>query len=198
VAAVKIDADLIIVRTQQALRDMEAYLLSGDRGQPVVGLTCLPEINEPVLAPERVRAIVGAGPQIYYVPGDHLLRCLHGVLGRRLALPAGGVRVWWPGLTARSDPGEHPFVLALDSEPQGDLLAEFACQFELSRPFVRSEIKVIEDARRLAEHELSQALEQNRSMRVERDQALTRAQEAERALEAATHRLRDLGCEERP
>ncbi len=193
-----IGADPIIVRTQQALRDMEAYLLSGDRGQPVVGLTRLPEINEPVLAPERVRAIMGAGPQIYYVPGEYLLRRLEGVLGRRLALPAGGVRVWWPGLTSRSDPGGHPFVLALDSESQTDLLAEFACQFELSRPLVRSEIKVIEDARRLAEHELSQALEQNRSMKGERDQALTRAQEAERALEAATRRLRETRYAERP
>ena len=177
---------VLVVRSQQALREMEAYLLSGDRSQPVVGLSRLAELNEPVLAPEGVRALAGAGPRIYYLPGTYLLRRLEGVLGRRLALPAAGVRTWWPGLTTRSDPGAHPFVLALDSESQTDMLTEFARQFHLSRPLVREEITLIEGARALAEYELSQAREQNRSMQLERDRALTRAQQAERALAAAS------------
>ncbi len=120
---------------------MEADLRCNARAQPVVGLTRLVEVDEPVLAPRRVRAIVGAGPRIYYVPGEPLLRRLQGMLGRRLALPAGSVRVWWPGLTAPSDPTAHPLVLALDCESQSDMLAEFARLFDLSRPVVRREIQ---------------------------------------------------------
>jgi hypothetical protein len=156
-----IDAALVIVRSYEALRGMEAVLRSADRGQPVVGLACLEEINEPVLDPQRVREIVGVRPQIYYVPGEYLLRRLHEMLGGRLALPAGGVRVWWPGLSTHSDPAEHPLVLALDSESQAHMLEEFARQFELS------------------------------------DQALTRAQQAERARRAATQCPRELDGEHR-
>jgi hypothetical protein len=179
------DGEVIVVRSQQALREMEAYLLSGDRSQPVVGLTRLAELNEPVLAPGGVRAVVGAGPRIYYLPGEYLLRRLEGVLGRGLALPAAGVRVWWPGLCTRSAPGDHPYVLALDSESQSDMLAEFARELDLSRPLVREEITVIEAARVLAEYELSQAREQNRLMQVRLERVLTRAQRAERALQSA-------------
>jgi hypothetical protein len=170
---------------------MEADLRSGERREPVVGLSCLEgleEINEPVLAPRRVRAIVGAGPRIYYVSGQYLLRRLQGMLGRRLALPAGSARVWWPALTAYSDPGEHPLVLALDSESQAEMLAEFDRQFNLSRPPVRGEIGLVEDTRRLAEYEHSQAREESRAMEGERDRALACAWQAERELEAARSR----------
>jgi hypothetical protein len=161
----------------------------------VVGLSCLEELNAPVLDPQRVREVVGVIPRIYYVPGEYLLRRLQGMLGQRLALPAASARVWWPGVTPRSNPAEHPLVLALDSESQTDMLAEFARQFDLSRPYVRAEISLIEDARGLAEHELSQAREQNRSVAIERDQALTRIEQAERALQAATQRLAELDRE---
>jgi len=167
---------------------MGADLRSNDRAQPVIGLTRLAEINEPVLPPRRVRAIVGAGPRIYYVPGEYLRRRLQGMLGKRFALPPGGARVWWPSLSTCSDPAGHPFVLALDSESQADMLAEFARQFDLSRPLVRREIEVIEDVRRLAEDELSKAREQNRSMEIALSVALTRARQAERALETARPR----------
>jgi hypothetical protein len=174
----------VIVRSHQDLREMKADLHSGERRCPAVGLTCLLEIEEPVLAPRRVRALVGSGPRIYYLPGVHLLGRLQGMLGQRLALPAGGARVWWPGLAVGSDPREHPLVLALDGESRAGTLVEFARQLDLRRPVVRAEIELIEDARRLAEHELSQALEENR--------ALTRAQQAERAHKTA--RPHDGGC----
>jgi hypothetical protein len=191
-----LDAGVLVVRSQRALRGMEADLRSGERSEPVVGLSCLEEINEPVLAPRRVRAIVGVGPRIYYVPGQDLLRRLQGMLGRRIALPSGGARVWWPAVRACSDRGEHPLVLALDSESQAEMLAEFDRQFNLSRPTVRGEIRLIEGTRRLAEYELSQAREENRAIEGERDRALARAWEAERALEAA--RSRESARGERP
>ena len=141
-----------------------------------------------------VRAVVGAGPRIYYVTAENLLGRLQGSLGQRLALVAGGVRVWWPGLECRCDPGGHPLVLALDGESRSEMLSEFARQFDLS---LRGEMAVIEDARRLAERELSQALAQNTCMELERDRALTRAQQAERALQATEQQLGETACEGR-
>jgi hypothetical protein len=178
-----IDADLIVACGYKGVRDLRRYLLSADRVQAVVGLARSLEADEPVLDVEGVRALVGAGPRIYYLPDAHALRRLQGSLGQRLALTAGGVRVWWPGLVLRGDPGEHPLVLALDGEPQADVLAEFERQFNLSRPTVRGEIRLIEDARRLAEYECTRAL--------------ARARQAERALLEAA-RSRESGRGEEP
>lgn len=188
--------EVIVVRSERALREMEAHLFSGERVYPVVGIARLEDVSLPVLAPEQVRAVVGAGPRIYYLPGGFLQR-LQGVLGRALALPAGGVRVWWPLLTRGSDPEAHPFVLALDSESQAHVLAELARRFDLSRPCVRRELTLIESICALAEHELSQARRQSRCLEVERDEALTRALEAENELRALTRRRREVDRGER-
>jgi hypothetical protein len=198
------DVDPVVVASKPALRSMQAYLLSCDRQQPAIALTRSVDSDEPVLAPEQVRAIVGPGPRIYYVSAEYLLRRLQGMLGRKLALPAGGARIWWPDLSTRSDPSEHPFVLALAGEPQSSMLVEFARQFDLSRPLVRREIKLIEDTRRLAEYQLAQAVEQNRTTeqrlrdtQLERHREATRADAAEMRLQGAVRELGALGCEER-
>jgi hypothetical protein len=175
----------IVVRGDRGLRSMEAYLLAGERYKPVVALARSPDTDAPVLAYPQVRAVVGADTRVYLIPEEHLLRRLREVLGRRLALPAGAARIWWPGLRGDSDPGEHPLVLSLADEPERPMLAEFARQFHLSHPLVRREIELIEDLRALAEHELAQAREQNRSMKIERHEALTRAAAAEQALAIA-------------
>jgi hypothetical protein len=184
---------LIAVRGRADLRSLGAHLLAGEREHPVVGIARSLEVDEPVLASDDVRVIVGAGPRIYYLPGEEMLLGLHGVLGSALALPAGGVRVWWPGLSVDSDPGDHPSVLALDGEPAASVLAQFAREFDLSRPRVRQEIRMIEDLRRLAERELALAREENRNMKIERHDALTRAQTAEASLRDAMRRLEEMG-----
>ncbi|HSZ05217.1 MAG TPA: hypothetical protein VK778_08445 [Solirubrobacteraceae bacterium] len=184
---------VIAVRGRPGLRSLGAYLLSGEREHPAVAIARSLDADEPVLAPGDVRAIVGADPQIYYLPGEEMLVGLRGVLGGALALPAGGVRVWWPGLSVDSDPGGHPSVLALDGEPQASVLAQFAREFDLSRPRVRQEIRVIEDLRRLAERELSLAREENRNMKIERHDALMRAQAAEASLRDAMRQLEEMG-----
>ncbi len=183
------ELDAIVVRDQPGVRGMQAHLLSGEREHPAVALTRSLETGEPVLAPGDVRSLVGAGPRIYYIPAEQLLDRLEQVLGRALALPPGAVRVWWPGLGAGSDPCEHPLLLELDGEPEPVLLAELAREFELSRPLVRREIKLIEQTRRLAEDELAKAREHNRNMKIERHEALARAQAAEASVQAATRQL---------
>ncbi len=197
------ELDLIVLRSKQGLRALKAYLLSPDRTHAVVALTRSLDTDGPALAPTDVRASAGPGIKIYYIPGEFLLRRLGGVLGGKLALPRGAVRVWWPGLSVRSDPADHPLVLALEGEDGRELLGEFARQFDLSRPHVRREIKLIEDARALSENELAQARERIRSTekrlrdtQVERRGAATRAQSARDRLGAAMGELSESSCEE--
>jgi hypothetical protein len=187
------DVELSVVRGTPAVGSLVAYLRSGEREHPVVAIARSLETGGPVLDPADVRVIVGVGPRIYYLPDVETLEALERMLGRVLALPVGGVRVWWPGLSPHSRAGEHPVVLALDGEPHARLLAEFAREFDLSRPRVRGEIGLIEDLRRLAERELSLAREQNRNMKIERHDALTRAEEAEARLREVMRQLEEKG-----
>jgi hypothetical protein len=186
------DIELIVVRGTPAVGSLVEYLQSGEREHPVVAIAQSLEADRPVLDPADVRVIVGVGPRIYYLPDEEALEALERMLGRVLALPAGGVRVWWPRLLVDS-PGEHPALLALDGEPQARVLAEFARGFDLSRPRVRGEIRLIEDLRRLAERELSLAREENRNMKLERHDALTRAEEAEARRRDARRQLQEKG-----
>jgi hypothetical protein len=154
---------------------MLSLLLSGRRKRPMIGLARSLSTGELVLSPRDVRGVVGPGPRIYYFPGEELLCGLREVLGRGLALPAGAARVWWPGLSAGSDPSEHPLIVELDGEPVRDLLGEFARRFDLSRPRVRLAMRVSEDVCRLTEAQLARAVEDSRGMKIERDKAVKRA-----------------------
>lgn len=187
----------LVVRGELGLRSLQTSLLSGRRKRPMIGLTRSLNTDEPVLVPSDVRGVVGVGPPIYYILEEYL-RGVREALGPGLALPAGAARIWWPGLSRGSDPGEHPLVLELNGEPERNMLVEFARQFDLSRPRVREEIRLIEDLQRLAEAQLAQAVEQNHGMKIERHEALTRAEKAEARLKIATERLRELGHRDDP
>lgn len=153
----------ILVRTAQDLQSFEAHLLGG-RDRPAVALTPSVDPSVPVLAPEDVRAVVGPRCGIYVIDGEHLLRRLESILGTSLAVPLGAARIWWPGLTTRSDPADHPLVQPVEGESPGEVIAELARQFDLSRPRVREQIKLIDDARAQLELELDRAREQNRQL----------------------------------
>jgi hypothetical protein len=180
------EAEPVVVRGNTGVGSLASYLLSGERELPAVGIARSLEEDEPVLSTADVRAIVGAGPRIYYLPDEEMLEVLEGLLGRVIALPAGGVRVWWPALSVQSVARDHPFVLAHDCESPASVLEEFAKEFDLSRPRVRREIRVIERLHRLAERELTEAQEENRALRVERYEAIRRAEAAEARLRDAT------------
>jgi hypothetical protein len=189
-----VGAGPITVSDDQELQAMGSHLLSGDRDQAAIALTS-GSTGSLVLAPDKVRAIVGSA-RIYLVSASDVLLHLEALVGPSLALPAGAARIWWPELTVESNPLEHPVVLQLEDEPEADMLVEFARCFELTRPVVRREIKVIEDARGLLELELKQAHEQQqrtderlRDTQVESHEQTVRAELAEAALESATAAL---------
>jgi hypothetical protein len=190
------DPDCVLVVDGRELRRMCADVLDA-RAQPVVALT-LDADGVPVLTFADVRAVVGAGVRIYLIAGeDELLHELRATLGPALALDRGAARVWWPGAGPRCDPADHPLVLALEDEPSAVTLEELALQFDLSRPRVREQVRLIEDTRAFLEHELAGAREQShkiherlRDMQIECHSLRTRAQEAQARLEAA-ERSRD-------
>ncbi len=180
-------ADLGVVRSEAEIEQLEE-LLYGARNTPVVVLTQSEETLQPVLPPQEVRAIVGPGAALFYVPGERLLRRLAEVLGRPLAVYRGAARVFWPELSSDSDPGDHPLIMIIDGELEREALREFARQFDLSRPNVRREVRMIEDARSflqevvdVASDELRVAGERLRDAHIERHEAVVRAERAEGA-----------------
>lgn len=175
---------MIVVRTGQQLRRLEADLV-GARRYPVVLLALAVDVDEPVFPPRQLRKATGPRVRIYLLHGQHPLQRPAVVANRYLAVPRGSARICWPQFSAHSDPDDHPLVHRLQGESDRDALEEFARQFDLSRPCVRREIKLIEDIRSTSEHELTEtktrvrALEkQLRHAHSERDQAIRRAERA--------------------
>jgi hypothetical protein len=192
-----------LVADEQELLDLQAHLLHANRTQAVVALALDEETEDIALWYQELRPIVGAVAQIYFILEESLLGRLREGLGHRLALSPGSARIWWPELSTRSDPGDHPLVLALEGESRTEVLAELARQFDLSRPHVRRELKLIEDARALAEHRLAETSEQEqrtaerlRDAHRERHREATRAQAAEARLDEALRQLAACGLEE--
>lgn len=195
------EAGLLVVRSQPEVRGLEDVLLGG-RDAPVVVLTQSMETLEPVLPPKKVRAIVGEEAGILYMPGDYLLRRLRATLGHALAVSRGAARIFWPDLTVESDGSDHPLIPVLEGESEEDALAEFARQFDLSRPKVRREIRLIEDLRSALQDERDAAAkdvrgiaERLRDANIERHAATVRAERHEHGLNAVGRLMAD-DCEE--
>jgi hypothetical protein len=193
--------DLIVVDSDIELQRLSTHLLSAERTRAVVALTRYEDSDEPLLSHDQVRSVVGERIAVYFIRDEQLLPGLQAALTRKLALMPGAARIWWPELSQRSDPYDHPLVLSLEGEPRGELLAELARQFDLSRPHVRRELKLSEDARALAEHQLAQALERDRrnaerlrDAHRERHREAVRADTTEARLSAALRQLAELGC----
>jgi hypothetical protein len=136
----------VLVSDERGLSRLERVLLGG-QGSASVVLTRSRYGSGPVLPLQDIRAVLGVEPRIYFVSEDRLLSRLRVRLGSALAVNRGAVRIFWPGLALRSDSLAHPLVPVLDDEPLERSLAELARRFDLSRPTVRSEIRLIEDAR---------------------------------------------------
>jgi hypothetical protein len=185
------DPDYVVVRTQG---DLERLCddISGEREDPIVGLTFAPGSREPVLRVSDVRDVVGSGVRIYLITSEDLLRGLAELVGSRLRVWEGAVRTWWPGASVRDEPGNHPVVVGLEDEDYQVTLEEFATEFDLSRPRVRGRVRLIEDSRAFLERELRLAQEQSRKIherlrdsQIESHRLRTRAEVAEASLEDA-------------
>jgi hypothetical protein len=212
VAAAAGGADWTIVRTQAGLRSLVENLLSGDRQLPLVLLSSAYGCSEPVLAPGRVRAVTGRPAEIYYVTTDYLLRRFNASLRRRLGestghglrLDGGAVRIFWPGVSERASPEDHPLVPELVDEREWNLLAEFQRRFDLSRPTVRPEIRLLNETLTVTERELKLARnrvasldEQLRDAQITTHECQCRTTTVESRLRDVDHELSEMDTEER-
>lgn len=170
-----------LVSTRSDLSDLQTSLLA-ERHGPIVVLT-EQSAEKPVLPIREVRLIAGNDAEIFLL-ADHLTSQLRQQLGSNFAVSRGMARIFWPGLSRTSDPFDHPLVAVLDVETPEAALAEFARQFDLSRPHIRAEIKLIEGLRSAAE---SQVTKQKADLGI-KDREL---QDVRGNLDAAQRRLKD-------
>lgn len=188
-----VDPDCVTVETAGDLRRFCSDILWA-RERPLVGFA--PDLDDDEDGRELtfgdIREAVGPGVCIYRISCDDLLHDLREMLGPELAIERGMVRIWWPADGERLDAGDHPAVTVLDGEPRAALIEELASQFDLSRPRVRAQIRLIENARTFLECELTRAVEQNRGAherlrdaQIESHELRTRAEAAERSLASA-------------
>lgn len=185
-----------IVVGESELHEMVADICSSSRTYAVVGIASSLDDAEPAIAASDIRGVVGPDARIYFLRTDELLHGLKTEIGAKLALSRGAARIWWPAVTPRSDPGDHPLVLPLESESPEHTLAEFARQFRLSRPDVRREFQQTDEVRALAEHRLEEAENKDdttaqrlREAHTERHREATRADTAEAEREHTKRQL---------
>jgi hypothetical protein len=157
------DPDYMLVRSTTDVHRLSADIL-GERERPIVCLTRGEDGSEPVLSARDVRVLVGPGARIYLIADEHLLDELNDRIGPRLMLERASARIWWPGASVRCDPLDHPLVVALEGERPQDTLLELSHQLDLSRPYVRAQIALLEDARAFLEHELNRMRQRNREI----------------------------------
>jgi hypothetical protein len=192
------DPDYFVVRDTDDVLRLNRDIL-GEREEPVVGLTHRVTVHEPVLRCCDVRPVIGAGVRVYLLADEELLAGLRKLLGSALALEAGSIRIWWPGARPGCDPTAHPQFVGLEDEDYLDTLEQFAHEYHLSRPLVRTHVCLIEDARALLEQEMLRVEDYNgriherlRDAHIECHALRTRAQSAEARL-AALERAGTLG-----
>lgn len=155
------DPEYVVVQTGEDLERLSRDIL-GERDRPIIGLAHRATAPEPVLRSYDIRRVVDPQVRIYLVADPELLASLAKMLGSRLRLEPGSVRIWWPGANRSCDPGDHPPVVGLEGEDYLDTLAQFAHEYHLSHPLVRDHVRVIEDARAFLEHEIVRVQEYNR------------------------------------
>ena len=185
-----VDADCVAVETAGDLRRFCSDILWA-RERPLVGFAPDLDGDGPELTFGDIRQAVGPGVRIYRICCEDLLHDLREMLGPELAIARGTTRIWWPAAGERLDPGDHPAVVALEGEPRDLVIEELADQFDLSRPRVRAQIRLIEDARTFVECELTRAIEQSRNVHERLRDAQIESHELRMRAEAAEASLAD-------
>jgi hypothetical protein len=147
---------MVVVGSRARVRRLQADLL-GARRYPIVLLALAVGLDVPAFAPRQLRRVADLSVRIYLLLGQHPLRRPAAVCSSRLAVPRGSARICWPGFSDRSDPCDHPLVVRLAGDRDREAVQEFARQFDLSRPRVRREIKLIDNLRASSELQLRQA-----------------------------------------
>jgi hypothetical protein len=171
---------LVPLATRKDLRRLTGELRRPDRDYPVVVLALGDPPGEPAFPPDEIRARLDPHVPVYVLGSPDLSRRLEQTLGLALAVGGGDARVFWPGVGRDSDPAEHPLVLAHCETDRRDPVDRLIVAVDQSRPSVRGHVSDIQGRLERREQQATDTLAQLREARAETEQALWRAEAAER------------------
>jgi hypothetical protein len=188
------DTDCVELSSEPECSALAKAIRDPQRDYPIVCLTARPGERDPALSATAVREIVGPGVPIYFVGTRRLTRYLGSLLPAHFDVWDGATRVWWPGVSERSDPIEHPRVYDPSGRYGQDSLQRLAAEFATKpRPELTLKQQLV-----LAERQRSQLTE--RAERLERVLAGTRREldEALRGILPAVDQTTQDNSAERP
>jgi peroxiredoxin len=116
------------VKTNRELRAMCALILRADRDFPLLAITCRRNEDQPLLAPTRVREIIGPRVPLFVVSASEV-RAMKALLPESHDVFDGAARIWWPGVDEHSDPRDHPLFLDPSYVYGERILGEIAREF---------------------------------------------------------------------
>lgn len=96
-------------------------LLSHERRQPVVALTTWHGDRVFPIDPDSLAGALGSAALVVTIPTGDLTWALSKAIPKRLDVYGGAARIWWPGLSAASDPYDNP-LLFMTSRAHADLV----------------------------------------------------------------------------
>ena len=100
--------------------DIEAFvretLLAADRKTPVVAVTTSVTERRPWIDPEELALELGDRAEVVLIETGEATWALSAALPKRLDVFGGAVRTWWPGLSAESNPYDHPLQIIRSAE----------------------------------------------------------------------------------
>jgi predicted RNA-binding protein with RPS1 domain len=99
--------------TAAAIPDFVALrILAPSRKLPIVAITTSAATGRPWVDPQRAADLLGSHAEVVVIETGEATWALTQALPDMLDVYGGAVRIWWPGLTRRSDPHDHPLLFA--------------------------------------------------------------------------------------
>lgn len=93
------------------IRPLADLLLDHNRTLPVVVITPRNDSPKTLVEPKRVSTYLAGLAHVIQLADARTSRALSQILGQPLSIYDGGVRIYWPGMTAGDDPKNHPRYL---------------------------------------------------------------------------------------
>lgn len=104
------ELNAISVGSPEEVATLAEDVLDSSRSSPIVCLTSRQGETRPALDLGEVRDIVAEPVPVYVITTGPLTRALAEALPPGLGVYGGAARIWWPNVTANSDPTDHPLV----------------------------------------------------------------------------------------
>src|SRR6516165_7692751 len=102
------------IRATDAAAFVRNTLFAPSRTLPVVALTTSVSTGRPWIDAATLAAELGDHAQVVMLESGDATWALSAALPARLDVFGGAARIWWPGLTEKSDPFDHVLLMMRD------------------------------------------------------------------------------------